>query len=369
MNELFLKIKIINTLARIVLKGKNIGDFVLSKPVQIFENNIAEYAGSQYAFGVASGTDSLILALKTYDIGPGDEVIVPAVGFYSSAGAVSWINAKPVFVDVSPKDYNIDISKIEQAINSKTKAIIAIHLNGQMADMDEILRIAKKKNLKVIVDASHAVGSRYKDKPIGIFGDIICASLNFTKTFGTYGDGGVIFVNDDTLAKKISSLRIYGAPKWAEIHWNNNVVGVASRLGALEAAVLNEKLPYIDFAIAKQRDNYFLYKDILKNAGDLEWLPDHPDYFVNGYRLPFFTKRREEIAKFMLSRGERLNNFYPVPLPYLPVFKNLGYNKGDFRVAEKVAEECLILPTNYLIKKERARHIAALLKEFFVNGR
>ena len=170
MNELFLKLKIINALAGIVLKGKSVGDFILGKPVQIFERALAEYCGSKYAFGVASGTDAIILSLKACGIGPGDEVIVPAVSFYSSAGAVSWVNAKPVFIDVSPEDHNIDVSKIEKAISQKTKAIIAVHLNGRMADMDEILRIAENKSLKVIVDASHAIGSRYKNKSVGSFG-------------------------------------------------------------------------------------------------------------------------------------------------------------------------------------------------------
>ena len=221
------------------------------------------------------------------------------------------------------------------------------------------------KSLKVIVDASHAIGSRYKDKSVGSFGDIVCASLNFTKTFGTYGDGGVIFVNDDALAQKISKLRTYGASRWADIHWNNDIIGTASRLGVFEAAVLNEKLPYLDGTITKQRENYFLYRDILKNINGLELPQEDSDYFINCYRLPVLTSRRDELADFLRKNGEKLHNFYPVPLPYLPTFKNLGYNKGDFRVAEKIARECLILPTNYLITKERARRIAELIKEFF----
>ena len=375
MNELFLKLKIINALAGIVLKGKNVGDFILGKPVQIFEKSLAEYAGSKYAFGVASGTDALILSLKALGIGPGDEVIVPAVSFYSSAGAVSWVNAQPVFVDVSQKDHNIDVSKIEKAINSKTKAIIAVHLNGRMADMDEILKIAENQSLKVIVDASHAIGSRYKNKPIGNLGDLICLSLNPTKTLGGCGDGGAILTNDEALAQEISRLRIYGASRWSEVYWNNTLIGTASRLGVFEAAVLNEKLPYLDSAIARQRENYFLYKKILEGAGDLEWPEEHQDYFINGYRLPVLTKRRNELINFMLNRGEKLYNLYPVPLPHVPVFsaqggsavggKNSGYNKGDFEVAEKIAEECIILPTYHSLTWQKVKQIANIIKEFF----
>ena len=365
MNELFLKLKIINALAGIVLKGKNIGDFILGKPVRIFEESLAEYVGSKYVFGVASGTDALILSLKACGIGPGDEVIVPAVSFYSSAGAVSWVNAKPVFIDVSPEDHNIDVSKIEQAINSKTKAIVVVHLNGRMADMDEILRIAGNKSLKVIVDASHAIGSRYKDKPIGNFGDLICLSFNPTKTLGGYGDGGAILTSDEALAQKVYQLRIYGAPRWPEIHHNNTIVGTASRLGVFEAAVLNEKLPLLDLMIKKQRENYFMYKKILKGIGDLKWPEENPDYFINGYRLSVLTKRRNDLLQFLEKRGEKLYNWYPVPLPYLPVFQNLGYKEGDLEVAEKIAEECVIFPTGYLLTKEKVRRIAALVKEFF----
>ena len=365
MNELFLKLKIINALAGIVWKGKNIGDFILGKPVQIFERALAEYCGSQYAFGVASGTDALILSLKALGIGPGDEVIVPAVSFYSSAGAVSWVNAKPVFVDVSPKDHNIDVSKIEKAISPKTKAIIAVHLNGRMADMDEILKIAGNKSLKVIVDASHAIGSRYKEKPIGNFGDLICLSLNPTKTLGGYGDGGAILTNDEPLAQKISRLRIYGAKQWTEVYWNNTLIGTASRLGVFEAAVLNEKFPYLDSTVAKQRENYFLYKDILEGTKDLEWPEEHPDYFINGYRLPVLTKRRDELLQFLEKQGEKLYNMYPVPLPYLPVFQNLGYKEGDFEVAEKIAGGCVILPTAHSLTGQKVRQIANLIKEFF----
>jgi len=365
MNELFLKLKIINALAVIVLKGKNIGDFILGKPVQIFERALAEYCGSKYAFGVASGTDALILSLKALGIGPGDEVIVPAVSFYSSAGAVSWVNAKPVFIDVSPKDPNIDVSKIEKAVSPKTKAIIVVHLNGRMADMDEILKIAGNKSLKIIVDASQAIGSRYKDKPIGNFGDLICLSLNPTKTLGGYGDGGAILTSDEALAQKISRLRIYGAPKWPEIHHNNTIVGTASRLGTLEAAVLNEKLPYLNSVIAKQRENYFLYKEMLENVGDLEWPKEHHDFFINGYRLPVLTKRRDELLQFLEKRGEKLYNWYPVPLPYLPVFQNLGYKKGDFEVADKIAGECVILPTGHSLTEQKVKQIANLIKEFF----
>ncbi|KKT61388.1 MAG: DegT/DnrJ/EryC1/StrS aminotransferase, partial [Candidatus Giovannonibacteria bacterium GW2011_GWA2_44_26] len=165
--KILLNLKILLSFLDIVRRK----DFMLGGAVQEIEANLADFCGAKYAFGVASGTDALILSLKACDIGPGDEVITPAVGFFSSAAAISWVNARPVFVDVDPNTFNIDVSKIEAAITPRAKALLPIHLNGKMADMDPALEIARKHGLRVIADAAQAIGSRYKDKPIGQFGD------------------------------------------------------------------------------------------------------------------------------------------------------------------------------------------------------
>jgi len=337
---------------------------MLGKAVQEIEAKLADYCEAKYAFGVANGTDALILSLKACDIGPGDEVITPAVGFFSPAAAIAWVNAVPVFVDVDLGTFNIDVAKIEAAITPKTKAILPIHLNGEMADMEPILEIAQKHKLRVIVDAAQAIGSRYKDKPIGQFGDLVCLSFNHTKIFDGFGDGGMIFTNDKELAEKISMMRTYGAPTLEEVHSNNVIIGVASRLSPFHAVVLNIKFPFLESYIAKQRENYFLYQKLLNGVGDLILPEKHSDYFINGYRFAVRTKRKKELMDFLRKRGIRAIDPYAVPLPYLPAFKTLGYKTGDFPIAEQIAKESIALPVHYSLPQDKIASIANQIKHF-----
>ena len=360
MSEILLNLKILLSFLDIVRRK----DFMLGGAVQEIEANLADFCGAKYAFGVASGTDALILSLKACDIGPGDEVITPAVGFFSSAAAISWVNARPVFVDVDPNTFNIDVSKIEAAITPRAKALLPIHLNGKMADMDPALEIARKHGLRVIADAAQAIGSRYKDKPIGQFGDLVCLSLNHTKIFSGFGDGGMIFTNDKELAEKISMMRTYGAPTLKESHSNNVIIGVASRLSPFHAAVLNVKFQFLESYIAKQRENYFLYQKLLKGVGDLILPDEHSAYFTNGYRFSIRTKRKKELTEFLHKRGLRAMDPYAVPLPYLPAFKNLGYKTGDFPIAEEIAKESLALPVHYSLPQDKIVSVANQIKRF-----
>ncbi|MDO8676410.1 MAG: DegT/DnrJ/EryC1/StrS family aminotransferase [Candidatus Azambacteria bacterium] len=364
MNDLLLKLKIINALAGIVLKGKNFGDFVLRKPVQIFEKNLAGYIGSKYVFGVASGTDALILSLKAFGIGPGDEVIVPAVSFFSTAGAVSWVNAKPVFVDVELSSFNINPNLIEKAITEKTKGIIAAHLNGRMADMDEISRIAKKHNLFLIEDAAQAIGATYKGKPICYYGDIACLSFNPSKILTGFGDGGAIVTNNRPTADKISFLKMYGTA-FENLSVKHPIIGVASRLSPFHAAVMNIKIENLDDIIKRQRNNYFQYSRFLDGVGDLILPSVSQDYSVNGYRYVILTKKRNELHKFLRDNKVDSRIQYGVPLPYFEAFAYLGYSKGEFPVAEKIAEESLVLPTGPHIAGKDIRMISILIKNFY----
>ena len=338
---------------------------MLGREVQEIETKLAKFCGAKYAFGVASGTDALILSLKACGIGPGDEVITPAVGFFSSASAIAWVNATPVFVDVDLETFNIDVSKIEAVITPKTKAILPVHLNGKMADLDPILEIACKHGLRVIVDAAQAVGSRYKDKSIGQFGDLICLSLNHTKIISGFGDGGMVFTNDKTLAEKISMMRSYGAPTLKEAHSNNTIIGVASRLSSFHAAVLNAQFPFLESYIIKQRENYFLYQKLLEGVGDLILPKERSNYFTNGYRFSVRTKRKKEMIEFLRKRGVRAMDPYAVPMPYLPAFKNLGYRTGDFPVAEEIAEESLSLPVHYSLVQDKIINITNQIRRFY----
>ncbi len=364
MNELFLKLKIINALAGIILKGKNVSDFILGKSVRIFEESLAKYVGSKYALGVASGTDALILSLKACGIGPGDEVIVPAVSFYSSAGAVSWVNAKPVFVDVELDSFNINPNLIEKAVTSKTKGIIITHLNGRMADMNKISELAKKHNLFLIEDAAQAIGATYKGKPIGYYGDISCLSFNPSKILTAGGDGGAIITNSKSIADKISFLKMYGT-NFENLSVKHPIIGVASRLSPFHAAVMNITMDDLDNIIEKRRANYFLYSEFLREAGDLVIPETPPDYFINGYRYVVLTKKRDQLHKFLRENKVDSRIQYGVPLPYFEAFDYLGHPKGDFPVAERMAKESLVLPTGPHITKEDIRRISALIKTFY----
>ena len=360
MSEILLNLKILLSFWDIIRRK----DFMLGRAVREVETKLADFCDAKYAFGVASGTDALILSLKVCDIGPGDEVIAPAVGFFSSAAAIAWVNAAPIFVDVDSGTFNINVSKIEAAITPRTKAILPVYLNGKMADMEPILEIAQKHGLQVIVDAAQAIGSRYKDKPIGQFGDLVCLSLNHTKIFSGFGDGGMIFTNDKELAEKISMMRTYGAPTLKESHSNNVIIGVASRLSPFHAAVLNAKFPFLGPYIAKQRENYFLYQKLLKGVGDLILPDEHSAYFTNGYRFSIRTKRKKELVDFLHTRGIRAIDPYAVPLPHLPAFKTLGYKIGDFPIAEEIAKESLALPVHYSLPQDEIANIADQIKHF-----
>ena len=360
MRDLFLNLKILISFWDIIRRK----DFMLGRAVLDIEAKLADFCGAKYAFGVASGTDALILSLKACNIGPGDEVIVPAVGFFSSAAAIAWVNARPVFVDVDSGTFNMDVSKIEAAITPRTKAILPIHLNGEMADMEPILEIARKHKLWVIVDAAQAIGSRYKEKLIGQFGDLVCLSFNHTKIFSGFGDGGMILTNNKELAEKVSMMRTYGAPSLGEVHSNNIIVGVASRLSQFHAAVLNINFPLLESNIIKQCENYFLYQKLLKGVGDLILPEEHSNYFINGYRFTVRTKRKKEMMEFLHKRGVRAMNPYAVPLPYLPAFKTLGYKTGDFPIAEEIAKESLALPVHYSLPQDEIANIANQIKHF-----
>ncbi|MBI2635310.1 MAG: DegT/DnrJ/EryC1/StrS family aminotransferase [Parcubacteria group bacterium] len=364
MNELFLKLKIINALAGIVLKGKNVGDFMLGKPVRIFEKVLAEYTGAKYALGVASGTDALILSLKAFNIGPEDEVIVPAVSFFSTAGAIAWINAKPVFVDIELSSFNINPNLIEKAITLKTKGIIVTHLNGIMADMEKISELAKKHNLFLIEDAAQAVGSKYKNRHPGYYSDIACLSFNPSKILNGFGDSGAIITNNKTIADKISLLRMYGTT-FENLSAKHPTIGVASRLSPFHAAIMNVKMENLDGIIRRRRENYFLYSRLLEGIGDLI-IPLVPqNYFINGYRYVVLTKKRNELHKFLRENRVDSRIQYGVPLPHFEAFCYLDYKKGDFPVAERIAEESLVLPTGSNIAEEDIHRVFALIKTFY----
>lgn len=244
-----------------VLQVLSSGEYIMGEKVLDFEKAFANYIGVNYAISVGNGTDALVISLKTLGIGPGDEVITSPFTFFATAESISSVGAVPVFVDIEPNSFNIDVSKIEEKITVKTKAILPVHIFGQPVDMEELLSLAKKHNLYVIEDACQAIGSDYKGNKIGSLGNVAAFSFFPTKNLGCAGDGGIIATNDDSIAKNASELRNHGSIK----KYYNNCIGVNSRLDAMQAAILNAKLKYLDMWNDQRIANAEFYNREIKN--------------------------------------------------------------------------------------------------------
>ncbi|HAJ56614.1 MAG TPA: hypothetical protein DCL35_02465 [Candidatus Omnitrophica bacterium] len=340
------------------------GDYILGQDVRDFESSFAGFIGTKHALGVNSGTDALFLGLLGLGIGPKDEVIVPTYTYIASAFAITYTGATPVFVDIEEKTFNIDISKIEKAVTSKTRAIMPVHLYGQSADMRPILRIAKKYGLKVIEDAAQAHGAEYHGKKVGCIGDIGAFSFYPTKNLGALGDGGMIVTNDTRLYEKLKKLRDYGRKS----KYEHDSMGYNSRLDAVQAIYLNEKLKRLDKWNEKRIQAADIYKKLLKGVGGIN-LPSEARnnkhiYHVFGIRV----KNRDQVLEGLRNCGIEALVHYPVPLHLQDVYKGLGYKQGDFPVAEQVSREIISLPIYPHIKRSQLEYVAKKLKGLVKNG-
>ena len=339
--------------------------FIMGPKVQEFEKNIAKYCDVKHALGVSSGTDAILLALMALDIKPGDEVITTTYSFFATAGCISRLNAIPVFVDIDPESFNIDPALIEAKITKKTRAIIPVHLYGQMADMDPILKIARKHKLKVIEDAAQAIGSDYKDgSRAGSSGDMGCFSFFPSKNLGGFGDGGLITTNDDVLFEKLVYLRNHGAhPKYY-----HKMIGGNFRLDALQAAILDVKLKYLDGWTEGRRKNADYYdQGIIKRS--LDKFIQTPKRLA-GYRHIFNqyilqTKDRDELIKHLQSKNIGCEIYYPLTFNNQECFKYLDYKKGDFPRAEKAADETLAIPIYPELTTDQKDYILDEIMDFF----
>jgi len=314
--------------------------FILGPEVKALENEIATYLGSQYGVGVASGTDALILALRACDIGPGDEVICPSFTFIATADGISLLGATPIFVDIDPKTFTIDASKIEARVTSRTKAIIPVHLYGQAADMEPILEVARRKSLRVIEDNAQAIGATYKGKRVAALGDIGCLSFFPSKNLGCCGDGGMVVTHSETMAKRLRSLRSHGSVKKyfsEEQGWN-------SRLDEVQAAIVRVKLRYLDVWSSKRREKAAHYDSLLKHVPGVQvpHLASWGTHVFHQYTIR--VQRRDHVQNFLASRGIASTVYYPTPIHLQPIYKSLGHKPGDFPETEMAAAEVLSLP-------------------------
>lgn len=315
------------------------GDYILGQEVTLFEEEFAAYCEAEYAVGVDSGTSALDLALRAFDIGPGDEVITVANTFIATAFAISYTGARPVLVDVDPETYMIDVSLVERAITDRTRAIIPVHLYGHPADMDPIMEIAGKYGLVVIEDACQAHGAKYKGKRVGSFAHAAAFSFYPAKNLGAYGDGGVVVTNDKRMAESLYMLRNYGQRE----KYHHMVQGFNHRLDTLQAAVLRVKLKHLDAWTAARRQHARLYGELLAHSPVVS--PVEADYAEAVYHLYVIrVEDRDGLRAYLQERGVATGIHYPLPIHLQPGYRDLGYNKGDFPVTEGYAEQILSLP-------------------------
>ncbi len=340
------------------------GDFVLGKPVEEFEQNFASYCGCRYAIGVANGTDALILVLKALDIAQGDEVITAPNSFLATAGSIIAAGAKPVFVDVTD-DYNIDPSKIEAVITEKTKAIMPVHLTGRPAEMEKIMEISRRHNLKVIEDSAQAAGAMFGDKKVGTFGDAGCFSLHPLKTLNAAGDGGMITTNSEEVYSKLMLLRNHGLKNRNEAAmWGYN-----SRLDSIQAAIANIKLKYLDGWNKRIREIARLYRQSLMELaekGSIKLPKEDTKGFSVYHTFMIQSEKRDELQQFLLDKGIETKIHYPLPIHLQEAAKSLGYKEGDFPNTEMQAKRILSLPIYPELKDEEIKEVCDKIKEFFL---
>lgn len=352
--------KEIDTAIKRVLDGAN---FIGGKEVKELEKEMAEFCGVKHAIGVNSGTDALFLSLKALRIGPGDEVITTPFTFIATAGVVVNCGAKPVFVDIDLKTFNIDASKIERAITPKTKAIIPVHLFGQTANMTEIMEVAKRHNLYVVEDAAQAVGAEYQGKKAGTIGDLGCFSFFPAKNLGAFGDGGMVVTNNDGSAEKIKLLKAHGSsPKEKYL---NLIIGTNSRLDALQAAILRVKLNYLLRWSKERAEKASYYNKELKGVGDIITPATAPDRNHIFHQYTIRTELRDKLQEYLKQKGIPAIIYYPLPLHLQPAFKNLNYKEGDFSESEKASKEVLSLPVYPELSENNQEFIIKEIKNFY----
>ncbi len=336
------------------------GQFINGKDVGELEREVAAYLGVKYAVACASGTDSLQVAMMALGIGPGDEVISTPFTFVATAETIAILGAKPVYVDIDPQTFNIDPSRIEAAITSRTRAIIPVHLYGQAADMDPIMDVAHRHNLKVIEDSAQALGASYRGRKVCAIGDIGCISFFPSKNLGCFGDGGMMVTNDPLLAETVRVLAAHGS----RVRYYHDLIGVNSRLDTIQAAILRVKLPYLDRFNAARRAAAERYSLALqKMPVTVPSVAAYGEHIFHQYTIR--VENRDGLADHLKARGIPHAVYYPVPLHLQKAFAMSGGKPGDFPVAEKAALEVISLPMHTELTEEQQSKITDAIREYY----
>jgi len=337
-----------------VLKVMRETRYILGPEVAELEAALANYTGAKHVVACSSGSDALLLALMALDVGAGDEVITTPFTFFATAGAIARLGAKPVFVDIEPATFNIDPVGIAAKITNRTKAILPVHLYGQCADMEPILKLG----LPVVEDAAQAIGAKYKGRFAGTLGAIGTFSFFPTKNLGGTGDGGALTTNDDRLAERLRSLRVHGSAR----RYYHDEVGMNGRLDTLQAAVLLVKLRHLNEWTQTRQDHATYYDQRLASVVQTPWYPSDCVHVYNQYTIR--TARRDALREHLTHAGIGSEVYYPVPLHLQKCFRYLGYQAGDFPEAERVAEEVLSLPVYPELSAEQIDDICDAILKF-----
>ena len=338
--------------------------FIMGQEVQDFESEIAALTGARAAVSCASGSDALMLALLTLEVGPGDEVITTPFTFVATAGSIARVGARPVFVDIDPKTYNLDSRLIEPAVTERTRAIIPVHLFGLAADLDTILKTAEQYKVAVIEDAAQAIGARYHGSQVGSLGTFGCFSFFPSKNLGGAGDGGLVTTNDPALADRLRILRLHGSRQ----KYYYEVLGTNSRLDALQAAILRVKLRRLEEWTRGRQERAARYRALFAERGleKLVTLPSVPAGRVHVYnQFVVGCPQRDRLREFLRSRGVPTEVYYPLPLHLQRAFAYLGYKRGQFPEAEGASERVVALPAYAELTEEHQSTVVNLIAQFY----
>lgn len=357
--------KLRDELAHALLEVVESQQFILGPAVHSFESAISAYVNANEAISCASGSDALILALLALNIGPGDEVITTPFTFFATAGAIARTGATPVFADIDPATFNIDVLQVENKVTSKTRAIIAVHLFGLMADCDALMKIAERHGIAVIEDAAQAIGATSRGRFAGTIGAAGCFSFFPSKNLGGAGDGGMVVTNERAIAEKVRLLRVHGSRQ----KYHHEVVGMNSRLDSLQAAILEVKLRYLEEWTIKRVEKASYYRDLfcgLDLVSDDIAIPQAPPdgrHVFNQYVIR--ARKRDALRNFLASRGISTEVYYPKPLHLQQALSYLNYREGDLVHAETASREVLALPMYPELPEDQQVLIAYTIRDFY----
>lgn len=335
--------------------------FILGNELKSFESEYSEFNKTKYTVGVGNGLEALHLSLLALGIGPGDEVLVPSNTYIASALAVTFTGAKPVFIEPRLDTYNINPELIEEKISHRTKAILPVHLYGQCCEMESILKIAQQRGLKVIEDNAQSQGASFKGKLAGSFGDANGTSFYPGKNLGALGDAGAITTESEGLYKKLTTLRNYGSQK----KYHNEVIGFNSRLDELQAAVLRVKLPHLGSWNNSRIEIAQTYVSYLSNLEEIVLPKTHPDATHVYHQFIIRTHKRDELQNYLKDHGIETLIHYPIPPHLQECYRDLGFKKGDFPIAEEIAESALSLPIYPGLGDASVKRVCEAIKDFF----